>query len=351
MTVPKLVRRWQNSQINAFSFLWYRPQHWGSRPGGFLSKPAVASAKPRTRKKGKLQRAINANPMQSKMGRALQSALNSKTLFSSLRGQTEKRAAPQASPRTSEENAGQGSDLDLANASFAPSFRSEKRRQTETDEVQDTAASQPPTHLCQRTPLPRSMFSPTQPTNSNGSAPSSHRRTKKLKAGPLMKRLRAIRGSLQDDKVRFQSGMYPFPRSGISLDRNDPRRRASRYMDVTIVGNPIPWEKEQAHVTALGYVHAISPTSVKKHDSTIDKIDPFFSWISFTFETAREKNLQRNMQLRIYDAICVSLRGNNDDLCNQIVVCTQLCEPYPSVLPALETPPDSSFQEDARHED
>lgn len=152
-----------------------------------------------------------------------------------------------------------------------------------------------------------------------------------------MQRLRSIRGSIQGDKTRFQSGMYPFNKSG-SLDRNDPRRRASHYMDVTIVGDPIPWEAQHEHVTALGYVHSLVATLEQTETNLRKEDDSFFAWVCFSFDTAREQSLRRGSQLRIYNAVYLSLPTGD----KQFVVCTQLCEAYPSSLPQLTLPTEFS---------
>jgi hypothetical protein len=119
-------------------------------------------------------------------------------------------------------------------------------------------------------------------------------------------------------------------------------------MDVSIVGNPVPWD-ENERVTVLGFIHA----NEKLPSSDIDaglvgtQINACFAWLSFTYETAREQKLCQGSRLRIYNAISVPAKAPiqvgglgeehvvQDRTCNQTVICTQLCESYPDSLPTL----------------
>eukprot|EP00957_Ditylum_brightwellii_P142619 10866313-Ditylum_brightwellii.AAC.1 len=79
-----------------------------------------------------------------------------------------------------------------------------------------------------------------------------------------MQQLRTICSTIIGDCAQFQSGSYPFRggergRTSSSYrrhsggDMNDPRNRATSYMDVTIIGEqPIPW----AVSTCAAYVHS-----------------------------------------------------------------------------------------------
>jgi hypothetical protein len=186
----------------------------------------------------------------------------------------------------------------------------------------------------------------------NGSTPNSENRRKKrsaitkLKAGPLMKRLRALRSALDGDRVRFQSGMYPF--TNRRFDLSDPRNRATSYMDVSVVGEPVPWS-ENERVTVLGFIHRNEKTQTSDNDASIigAQKSACFAWFCFTFETAREQKLCKGSQLRIYNAIslpsktAIQIDGLGEDhvvkdrICNQTIICTQLCESYPDSLPNL----------------
>jgi hypothetical protein len=61
------------------------------------------------------------------------------------------------------------------------------------------------------------------------------------------------------------------------------------------------------------------------------------AWFCFSFETAREQNLRIGSELRIYNAVAIPVASKSDakDPVDFIVLCTQLCEPYPAVLPKL----------------
>jgi hypothetical protein len=186
----------------------------------------------------------------------------------------------------------------------------------------------------------------------NGSTPNSENRRKKrsgsakLRAGPLMKRLRAIRSAVDGDRVRFQSGMYPF--TSRRFDLSDPRNCATSYMDVSVVGEPVPWS-ENERVTVLGFIHRNEKTKSSDNEAGIvcAQKSACFAWLCFTFETAREQKLCQGSQLRIYNAVSVPTKTPiqidglgeehvmKDRTCNQTVICTQLCESYPKSLPKL----------------
>ena len=192
--------------------------------------------------------------------------------------------------------------------------------------------------------------------SSNGSAPNSGKqqrkrnKSKKLKAGPLMQRLRTLRSAVDGDCVRFQSGMYPFAQSASKrYDLTDPRNRATSYMDVSIVAEPVTWNNND-RVTVLGFVHAHVKSKSLAKAADVDTRgfrNAWFAWLSFTFDTAREQKLRQGSQLRIYNAIIVPSKESvqidglkislpeEDRCCAQTVLCTQLCEPYPDSLPPL----------------
>lgn len=170
--------------------------------------------------------------------------------------------------------------------------------------------------------------------------------SKKLKAGPLMKRLRALRSAVDGDTIRFQSGMYPFAQSATRrFDLSDPRNRATSIMDVSVVGEPVPWE-EHERITVLGFVHHCAKTAKSTGSDKLVESGRF-AWLSFTYDTAREQNVCKGSKLRIYNTVCVpsssriQIEGFGDGtlvesrLCDQTVLCTQLCEPYPELLPQL----------------
>lgn len=249
--------------------------------------------------------------------------------------------------------------------SFAPPFIHSRMTRNAEDAVEEGQASQSRNGQAAIQPYqtPRILqrfneVSTAAYSAGSGNTPNSgnqrwkRKATKKLKAGPLMKRLRAIRSAIDGDKVRFQSGMYPFSQSANRrFDLSDPRNRASSYMDVTIVGDPVPWV-ENERVTVLGFIHVIERLSKRStNDDDIRDLgltrSSCFAWLCFTYETAREQKLHKGSLLRIYNAICVPARTSivldglvtehavKDRCCDQLILSTELCESYPDCLPAL----------------
>lgn len=173
---------------------------------------------------------------------------------------------------------------------------------------------------------------------------------------------------------------------------NDPRNRAKSYIDVTILGESIPWEKEYQKLTFLGFVHAhhhrrhrtrsvnASATGAATAASSEGSPGPqsCLAWMCFTFDTAREKSLQTGTNLRIYNPVVFPLKtapaaatepadvsssgagtaflgeeqqkqpeastvqqqqqqqkASSSAVVEWMVVCTEVCEYYPNCLPKL----------------
>lgn len=192
---------------------------------------------------------------------------------------------------------------------------------------------------------PRALFSPRH--NSPGLQSPPPRKNSRS-TGPLSKRLKSLRDSYKGDSVRLCSGQYPFLHTTTNnmscLDRNDPRHRTHSYMDVTVVGD---WE-ERKLLTVLAHVH--SHVSTQPHGSVPagvqveQRMQPASSlvWLCVSYETAREQGLQVGSELRLYNVVVVPLEekqamtdGDKAKHPLAIVICTQLCEPYPAVLPKL----------------
>jgi len=181
-------------------------------------------------------------------------------------------------------------------------------------------------------------------------------------AGPLTKRLKQIRDGIKGDTIRFQSGQYPF--RATSFDMNDPRNHATSYMDVTILGESIPWEKEHQKLTCLGYVHThhlTTAAAAASISSSTARSQACLAWMCFTFETAREKNVQAGTKLRVYNPVVFPSRtaasspsaeeespllakaprttsAHQQPLSGTVVdwmILCQLCEHYPECLPDL----------------
>lgn len=89
---------------------------------------------------------------------------------------------------------------------------------------------------------------------------------------------------------------------------------------------------------------------------------PLFAWVCFNKETIHQHKINIGSQLRIYNCVVVPSRQKEGEKDNHdsehinvdqsrinrkkaslpIIVCTQLCEPYPASLPPLSTVPDWS---------
>ena len=183
--------------------------------------------------------------------------------------------------------------------------------------------------------------------------------------GPLRKRLQAIRSALDGDAIRLQSGQYPFTLRQ-SVDRNDPRNRATTVCDLTIVGHCVPWStageyssgynntKQQQQqcrlVTVLSYVHSWmrplvrslaaansdTTTTTSSDNNTSNNGTLGLVWAVFTHSKAQEQSLGKGTQLRVYNAICIPAGDSGSSAVQKMMLCTNLCEPYPSsLLPPL----------------
>ena len=194
-------------------------------------------------------------------------------------------------------------------------------------------------------------------------------------AGPLSRLLKQIKSELRIDGTRLRSGEYPFPSNSTGhnsrrFDMCDPRNRATSYMDVTLVGDTlVPWntpppmrgrQSTPRNFTILGYIHTHhhytdrdprTPTTAGDLDkspviATPDHLSRTFAWICLSSDTVQEHNLfnkstPQGYQLRIYNAITTAIvvadeeeitaaTVSNINKCRFSVLCTQLCEPYPT---------------------
>ena len=168
---------------------------------------------------------------------------------------------------------------------------------------------------------------------------SGKRSRKRAKAMGLTKLLRDIRSASDGDCMRLKSGASQAPRDLTRrrrmTDVSDPRNRATYHIDVTLLGDPIPWEGGIKRTTILGYVHS---THIQKADEIIAHMLPkaeAFAWVILDYDTINEKRVGRGTQLRIYDP---SLIPSPEDLPSTIA-CTKVCEPYPTDLPPLSSVP------------
>jgi hypothetical protein len=181
-------------------------------------------------------------------------------------------------------------------------------------------------------------------------------RKSKPKLGPLGKRLKCLRDSIKGDCLRFQSGQYPFTdksknNGAFSRDGGDPRSRASNHCDVTIISPVMPFEAENDGevVAALAYVHCFKYNELKipvlEHSRTNTANQKGFVWMLFSRKTVIEQKLAVQSELRIYNSVWIpasnvaavsylKTTGINSTI-KWLVACTQLCEPYPSLLQPL----------------
>jgi len=185
---------------------------------------------------------------------------------------------------------------------------------------------------------------------------------KKRATGFFSGKLRSIRGMIEGNCARLHSGSYPFRQYGKRGDVNDPRNRAQCFVDVTLVQHPVEHER---HYVALAYAHQFVIIKKKyitdrnEEDNEIcsrTNLDlKGYVWIYFLQETLRACDIQNKTQLRIYNVIAVKVerKGNlrNETLFGRqnyeskstitvryALICSQLCEVYPSFLPPLEIP-------------
>jgi hypothetical protein len=211
-------------------------------------------------------------------------------------------------------------------ASFAPSFCA----QTPTSPVPTYASNA--LDVLEDTDDRETLESPILKSPTSFHSPPPKRSTRKL-IGTLAKRLKTLRDSSIGDSIRLQSGQYPF--GAKSTNWNDPRSRASSYLDVTIIGEAKCWENDPKKLTTLAYVHRYCTV---KESSTLPTKG--FVWLCLTHEMARMQSVRVGLSLRIYNAVVVPWNEASTPHAlsyniQHIVFDTQLCEPYPDTLPPL----------------
>ena len=168
---------------------------------------------------------------------------------------------------------------------------------------------------------------------------SGKRSRKRSKAMGLSKLLRDVRSASDGDCMRLKSGASQAHRDLAKrrrmTDVSDPRNRAAYSIDVTLLGDSIPWEGGIKRTTILGYIHS---TRVQKANDAIaiglPKADAF-AWIILDYDTVNEKRVARGTQLRIYGPTVIP---SHEGLLSTIA-CTKVCEQYPVDLPPLSAVP------------
>jgi hypothetical protein len=238
--------------------------------------------------------------------------------------------------------------------SFAPSFVPSLRT-ISPDQVEEAGKDMPQVFL--RSSTTTALSSPPVPARrrSRGSAKGG--------GGTWTKRFATLRNSRANDSVRLQNQAFSRHRHNHAFDLNDPRKRANSYTDVTIVGGgdctgSASWihaaaagvvGEQDSKIAVLAYLHRhVRAGSETKHPPSFQEKE-LFAWVSFTLATARSINLQKGIQLRLYNAVVVpsrhavtidshataALGAKGSMECRHVVICTHLCEPYPSGLEPL----------------
>jgi len=205
----------------------------------------------------------------------------------------------------------------------------------------------------------------------------SARKSKKNK-GPFSRMLHSTRTSIEADHARFHSGNYPYRHPDKRRhDVNDPRNRAETIMDVTVTSHPAPIGSGES-ASIVGYVHQHVKNDAKiqtmrmpgrsrrfRHvaselrsddadaDAGIDTNDDNddsshimesegYALVCFTRDLFVDLGIEVGSQIRIYNAQIINREviasGSEEIRGRPVVVCTNLCEVYPSELPPLSVP-------------
>ena len=206
----------------------------------------------------------------------------------------------------------------------------------------------------------------------------SARKSKKSK-GPFSRMLHSIRASSEADRARFHSGNYPYRHPDKRRhDVNDPRNRAETIMDVTVMSHPAPiGSGESASIVAYVHQHVKNDTKIQtmrmpgrsrrfRHvaselrsdddadaDAGIDTNDDDddssrlmetegYALVCFTRDLFVDLGIEVGSKIRIYNAQIINREvvssGSGEIQGRPVVVCTNLCEVYPSELPPLSVP-------------
>lgn len=210
--------------------------------------------------------------------------------------------------------------------SFAPSFMSTTKRVHSADQVEET---EPPT-----TSMPHSTTDHLFPSP----PPRSRSRRGKKSLGVLGRKLEALQSARSNDTLRLQNQAFLRHKT---LDINDPRKRANSKTDITIVGDCV-WPygtSADSTFTVLVYVHSHEHTERPEHAVLNDEL----AWATFTFGTARNINLQKGKQVRLYNSIFIpcqqfttihglTMEKLKSNVCKHILLATWLCETLPGGL-------------------
>jgi hypothetical protein len=303
-----------------YLFCASRPTHWARNPR------SIPAARPR------IQRLANSEALAAAT-RAPWSRTHSRTSPYRTPALIDQSAAD-ASFRTTSTSVSPAirSPQPATNISFAPSFCTSKLGNNNNNPVSDQI---------EEATMDIDVDNGTVPIRARASTtfsskPTRKRKTTKASIGSLGKRLAVLRNALASDSARLSA----FGISQNAFDLNDPRRRATSQTNVTILGGaPI---SEGGKLTVLGLVHKHVRKNAPPDTSlaTATAWEPRCALISFTPVTARSINLQKGLQLRMYNAVLlpcpeIQLQGLTSEngivantMCRHILLCTQLCEPF-----------------------
>lgn len=201
-----------------------------------------------------------------------------------------------------------------------------------------------------------------------------------------------VRARFDGDEARLLSGEFPFrqmpaPSGGNAAregetgsdrgggaaigrrDHGDPRTRCRVALDVTVLAASGK-RRDAPDAAAFGgnascdrisgsvrlarfpcFVHGVVDVSISPSGGTSEKAAADAGFVArlralegtrvdalFKHDTRRALDLCPGSQLRIYDPCCIS---HSEAEGGSLLMCTQLCEPYPACFPPLPEPPDS----------
>lgn len=354
----------------------FRPSHWGK------GKPSSHNMNIRRRSPPSSHQKQNRNMQQESRKAKLAAAASNTTLQSSrlMQYPTVRRLHSNSSPTLASGGAtaaalNKSTSMDTAserlsppptvNKSFAPAFLP-THANTDTVNGQDATAVD---DMDVEDTFPAfendDNRSPYQRSPRRDSSSRNNKRPRKSMSGGAANhgknfinwkaKLKSIQNSLMHDQTRLRS--YPYPDKPSSrFDISDPRNNAKSYMDVTIMSHPVPCLPVTTHrprkhdgrgesCTVLAFLHNYhvhaTNTTTTTSSGAVDNGQPLkdcYVWMMFS----NDQMIQKDQQLRIYNAVIVPYPeqtkvGGGSEYgttisCAHMVLCTDLCEPYPTSI-------------------
>ena len=348
------------SSLALYHFI-LRPSHWAARSVTSSSTTQEGNNNRNYRPQYSYQRLANSRALMAATRRVTLSPVPPQVQGASAQRRSapppptnHKKANENAHPQTQGQQAQQApSSVPVTNKkkrrSFAPSFLQTATNKAVNDQVEEAPPDDEDNFNdigTDRSPPRRRSFHAATAAASS----SPYRRSPNSKgakgSGPLVKRLLALRNTLATDTARL-SAHHNNMTGSTTFDLNDPRKRADSVTDLTIVRcyndsttatNSGTNTTKQVVALAMVHRHTTTTSKEKQHNHTT----PFWTWASFDRVTARSIHLHQHQQLRIYNGVFLPIRKEQEEpstttTCQHILVCTQLCEPYPSNQAALPT--------------